>query len=262
MALDPQALVRLARHWPGRRLTWIGGAAIERICPARRQPTLDFAVALEETPEVIQAVMGRAADWRLTPGHRHRWLDPSGCPVDIIPAAAALIEAGGVTWPGEDRHMSLLGMRLAIAEGRAAPFPGAENVRIATIPALFLLKVVAWLDRPEREKDLGDIALLLDHHVGPDDDRAFEGEAAARGLYGEDGSAWLLGFDLGRLAARDEREALVRFCARAASLDHPLAARLARTAPPGWHRDEAEARRRVALFAAGLRIGGLHDDEP
>lgn len=103
---------------------------------------------------------------------RQRWYGPAHFRADIIPATRELLDAGSVQIE-DGAPMSLVGFDLAFDHAVAAALPGATaTVRVASLPAILVLKMVAWLDRPyERTKDLGDIAVVLADALGEDDDR-------------------------------------------------------------------------------------------
>lgn len=88
---------------------------------------------------------------------------PEGTQVDLLP----LIENTG---------RSLEGLKEVFERGtEGVTFDDNSIYQVATIPAIVLLKFIAWDDRPElRLKDLGDIALILDNYFDRFDDDIYD----------------------------------------------------------------------------------------
>jgi predicted nucleotidyltransferase len=80
-------------------------------------------------------------------------LSPKGMDVDLLPFI-------------ENTGRSLEGLREVFARGtEGVSFDDGSTYQVATLPAIVLLKFIAWDDRPEyRLKDLGDIGLILDNY--------------------------------------------------------------------------------------------------
>ena len=63
--------------------------------------------------------------------------------------------------------MNLAGLRLAFEHHVRIEIDEGCSVRVAATPAIVVLKMVAFLDRPDREDDLTDIAHVVEHYLGP-----------------------------------------------------------------------------------------------
>jgi len=88
---------------------------------------------------------------------------PHDVRIDIVPASAELVAAGELVWPGTDFRMSLVGFQLAFEQGDFAEVAAGVSVLVASLPAIIVLKMAAYLDRPAaREKDLEDLAVILE----------------------------------------------------------------------------------------------------
>lgn len=73
--------------------------------------------------------------------------------------------------------MSLVGFDLALNHTLRVEVAGQNpfEVEVASLSALVVLKIVAWLDRPyEREKDLGDLGRVLSTALDDVDERRWE----------------------------------------------------------------------------------------
>jgi predicted nucleotidyltransferase len=80
-------------------------------------------------------------------------LSPKGMPVDLLPFV-------------ENTGRSLEGLKEVFARGtEGVVFDDNATYQVATLPAIVLLKLIAWDDRPEyRLKDLWDIGAIFEHY--------------------------------------------------------------------------------------------------
>jgi predicted nucleotidyltransferase len=126
----------------------------------------------------------------------------SGLPVDIVPFGGVEDVNGTITWPSTRHAMSMVGFQEALTTCVTVRLPGGVDVRVASLPAQAMLKLVVWGDRnPDRgTKDLQDfrtLAKFYHHAVGEDrlysDSSLFERED----FDFEALSAYLLGRDAG-----------------------------------------------------------------
>lgn len=150
--------------------------------------------------------------------------------------------------------MSLLGMRLAFEKNvgiRVAPDLAAKVIPLHVVA---VLKIVAYLDRPEsREKDLADLAHVMHGYVGADSDRRFSSEVPDDLIEFDDVAPYLLGRDVGAAVNAAERSRVSDFVAkvRDEAQGPPLLARLAIRGPLAW-RDPDAVLRSVLAFRRGL----------
>ncbi len=175
-----------------------------------------------------------------------------GAEVDIIPATSELLAAGELIWPS-GRAFNLTGVRLAI--GRAERVRVAEDltVDVAPLPVITLLKMIAYLDRPDRLADLGDIAQAFD--AVTDEDR-YDDRAIDLGLdFNSEAGPFVLARRLLPLEPR-ELAAARRFVELVRDDGHALGtqAAMARRAPANWRDDPDQLLERVEAFARGLEL--------
>lgn len=148
--------------------------------------------------------------------------------------------------------MDLTGIDLAMRDNHRYAEQLPVNVTVASRRAMFLAKVAAWLDRPaDRQKDLGDIALLLDDYVDLDDARRFD-EPALAGLDWSERPAFLLGMDLRALCSARHLSRLREFMRRVADPDAREHHWLLQVAPAGWRADSTVLPARLGSLLAGL----------
>src|SRR6267142_4639694 len=125
---------------------------------------------------------------------------------DILPAGPNLRRAGTLRWPRSGNEMSLLGQRLAFEQARDVQVASDFSIRVAPVPVVCVLKMVAYQDRPQaRARDLEDLAHIFDEYVPADDQRRYSDEVPEAGIDFEVVSAFLLGRDIGALVNSEER---------------------------------------------------------
>jgi predicted nucleotidyltransferase len=152
--------------------------------------------------DALSALASRPG-WSRHPRREYEFTAPGGAKVDLIPASPQLLRSGQLQWRNGD-VMSLVGMDLAFEH--AARHTG--GVLVAPPPVVAILKMVAFGDRPtERERDLVDIAHLLDAYVDEDDERRWD--ETPDGTEFDLAPAYLLGIDIARVLSRDAHRRVV-----------------------------------------------------
>lgn len=201
VALTPlhlEAIEAVAATWPSAPRILIGALALGSHIDLIHRHTDDLDLAVAVSPDAFPGALGERPGWSRDAYIEHRFLGPGRQTVDVIPAGPEAVARGAIEWSG-GRQMSLIGFDLAFAHADVVTQQGV-SFGLPSAPALALLKMRAWLDRPfEREKDLGDLAHLLHDYVADDDERRWGGEVREE-LTFEDVSPFLLGRDLGRIA--------------------------------------------------------------
>jgi predicted nucleotidyltransferase len=252
-----EAIRQLAEFWRDSRFCLIGASALVcQIDLPRQTEDLDIAVSVS-LDELAAGLPGLLA-WKRNPKKQHEWLSPDGVKVDVLPAGPSLLEAGEIIWPGTGFRMNLTGMRLALDTGNTVEVEPGLSIRVAPLPVVAVLKMISYLDRPaERERDLHDLAHILEKHVPPEDDRRFAPEVLNAAVPYEHASAYLLGHDLKGLVNGRERQAVDDFIARTRDERDPLATqgRMARLGPSSWNQDADELMARIDAFVEGFADG-------
>lgn len=248
------ALRQLAELWRDTRFCLIGASALAGQIDLPRQ-TDDLDISVSVSLAELSAGLQRLEGWRRNPTKEHEWLSPEGIKVDVLPAGPALLAAGELTWPGTGARMNLAGLRLALENGVAFEVERGLSIRVAPVAVIAVLKMISYLDRPaHRERDLHDLAYILENHVSPDDERRFAPEVLDAGLEFEHASAYLLGYDLRRIVNEVERKAVDDFVARVRDERHPSATqgRMVRQGPASWDQNPDELLARVDAFVLGF----------
>lgn len=249
-----RALCALRVACPDSRCVLVGAAALGFHLPLPRS-TADIDLAMLVAPEDLDELLVPMG-WVREPRALQRWRAPEGVLADVLPMSEALLRAGELRFGGDDFVMSLVGFDLAIEHTVVVPLADTGvDLEIASLPALVVLKLVAWLDRPyERTKDLADLAHVLAHALPADDERRWDLEHPVflSGLEHEFQSAFFIGGEVARIAKPLHRRAVARFFGRMSApngIDFGLLLREARDLDPDR---EARLEQRLAAFRQGL----------
>ena len=128
-------------------------------------------------------------------------------PVDLIPFRGVTTAGGAIEWPpSRDIVMNVAGFEEALASSVSIQLEEDLAVRVASIPGLMILKLVAWSDRGrETDKDAADIYRLLTAYADAGNtDRLYDQEMELLEAAGFDmqlAGARLLGRDVAQLCA-------------------------------------------------------------
>ena len=184
----------------------VGAAArdllLEHVYGARRlraTKDVDAAVAVrgwEEYEAVIERLVGAHGFERAPEPHRVR---RGALVVDVLPFGEIATGAGRIEWPGGTTAMSVLGYQEAYEAAVGVVADEGSPVRVASLPGVGVLKLVAWGEAPHRRPqdpvDLCAIMTSYDEVVGDrlytDHGDLFEEEdfdlrVAASRIYGRD----------------------------------------------------------------------------
>jgi predicted nucleotidyltransferase len=251
---EVEALRALVRIWPKSKMVILGAGALRCFMPMSWRTTEDLDLSVAASIEDATAALSFLPGWSSDPRQEQRWRTSSGIAVDIVPASDEALARGYIAWPRSGFRMSLLGMRLAFEHAAALHIAPDLDVRVAPIPVLSVLKMIAYLDRPEvRAKDLGDLAHIMYGYVGDDSDRRFSVEVPDDLTEYEDVAPYLLGRDIGKLVDLEERRRILDFVTKIddeARGPGPLA-RMSILGPPAW-RDPDAVLERIRAFRRGM----------
>lgn len=250
-----RALQTLVRIWSMERFALIGAFAMRRHLGERSRATQDIDLILGVPFDRYPAGLESEAGWYRHPKREHTWVAPADVYVDVVPAGTDEGALSMLTWPESGFQMNLAGLRLALDQ--AVPIEAAPGliIRVAPLEVIALLKMVSFLDRPhERDRDLEDIALILDEYIDTADDRRFGDEILDLVLRYEEISPYLLGKRLAAIVDQRESEAVGRFLDLVKGVGDSTAAqaRMLAASPPSWHRDPEALLIRIAAFERGF----------
>lgn len=162
---------------------------------------------------------------------QHRFKHPNGTEIDVLPFGGVETSDRTLAWPPDGNPvMNLMGF--AEVADSTAPFelPGNVSVRVATLSALAVLKLLAWEDRrggPAGDKDAHDLIVISEHYLGvrqPPLSTECEAALLERNRFETRfASAELLGSDMARFDSDAVRQAVVKILQREADPEGPLA---------------------------------------
>jgi predicted nucleotidyltransferase len=234
---------------PNRRVVLIGAAALSCQLDMRWRRTNDIDLTAVGDPAELAmelATLGWVRDSRL----EYRWTSPNGIRVDVLPATFELLAERRLVFAETGQVMNLTGFDLAFDHVRKLEVEPGCFVDVATIPVVVILKMAAWLDRPsDRERDLEDVAHVLDEYLSSDDLRRWSDEMIDADVQYEEQSAFALGRDIAAIAREDHGALIETFLRVVGDESRPSFARFARCFP-GADR-EATCRRRLEAVRSG-----------
>jgi predicted nucleotidyltransferase len=256
MSFSPQevnALETVVRGLPATDIVLVGAAALRTTgrFTWRTTSDLDLTVALDD--DEYPARLSEIAELRQDINVMHRWWKDD-VKIDILPAGPELRRAGYFTSDGH--KLSLLGFHLAFEHSISLPIDNF-SIRVAPPPVISILKMTAYADRPaERERDLQDIAYLLEEYISDDDERRFADRVVSAGILWEHVSAHELGYDIGRIVGEREERIVSDFLLRLRNSDTDATLqRMLRSAPPRWRKDEVVLVETCTAFTVGFHSG-------
>lgn len=260
MIFTPQqmsALRTLARVWSTHPFVLIGASALGCFMRMRWRKTGDLDLVLALSVEDYPAGLERDAGWTRHPHRENRWVAPGEVYVDVIPAGKPGPGEAVLRWPGSGFEMNLAGLRLAFEKAVTVEVEEGLTIRAAPVEVVALLKMIAYQDRPhDRERDLGDIAYILEEYISESDSRRYGEDVLDLGLPYDDISPFLLGRDLSAIVIEPERRLIVKFVSKLRAAGDPAAtqARMLAVAPSSWRKDPDELLSRITAFESGLGI--------
>lgn len=203
------------------------------IAPFRKTEDVDFAVSVSGW-----TIFARLRTALLDSGHfsersekaihklRHK---ASGLPLDIVPFGGIENPDRTIRWP-PDHHtlFDCFGAREAFEVSIHVQLPNEVTLRVASIPALALLKITAWEDRKHSHpgRDAGDLLLYARHYMDCDNyDRAAleHSDLFTKDNYDHEATgARLLGRDIANLLDKRSVEPVLSILMPQADVDGPL----------------------------------------
>lgn len=235
------ALHEVQDAFPDARILLVGARALDTHIGLDYRVSDDIDLALDVEQAEFPGALLAIAGWTHSRAE-HRFRTAGGVALDILPTGSA---PEPLVWPS-GYEMSLRGFDLAFESATVVRVEEGLHLLVPSAPALFLLKVQAYLDRPnERQKDVEDIEKLLERYLDDLDERHWSDEIIASGIVHDMQSAYALGLDL-RGIVRAEHEALVKEFLAGSPEDAMVRSRFA---------DDGRAKARVEALRRGFFSG-------
>ena len=213
-------------------------------------PIFAVALDLDEFAELERRLL--ADGWVRFANREHRWRSAQATILDLIPAGPKLRKAKQITWPISQFKMSLVGFDHVFATAQPVQLAPDLTLKVISSTALMLLKIVAFMDDPQRRvKDLDDIrGLLLQYEA--DSERIFSDVVIDAALqdFGL-APAFLMGLDLRALCTDDDAQIVYKFF-DAMNEVNPAWMAFVRARGVGDHVEE-DARAQIDTFRQGFK---------
>ncbi len=202
--------------------------------PGRATRDVDFGVAVENWQQFakLKEYAQTNGVFRAHPRAMQRLLFTGGgagveLPVDLIPFRGGSSSDYMIEWPPDrDIVLNVAGFEEAFASSLSLRVEEGFNIRVASIPGLALLKLVAWLDRRHStSKDAADVQRLITAYGDAAADRLYDQELPLLEEHEFDtqsAGAELLGRDIAGLSARSTRGAISQLAKESATFDRLL----------------------------------------
>jgi predicted nucleotidyltransferase len=175
---------------------------VHRVAVFRATEDTDLAVAIPDWAAFKATRDARLNSGRFKPGGPEHRLWFGGHRVDVVPFGGVERKDRRIVWPAPAGEvMNVWGFSEAMESAVTVNLSPEVAVKVASLPALALLKLSAWRERhTETSKDAADLWLLLRHYAeAGNEDRLFGPEGiGAMTAFGFDldrAGAWLLGRD-------------------------------------------------------------------
>ncbi|KWE92840.1 nucleotidyl transferase AbiEii/AbiGii toxin family protein [Burkholderia territorii] len=194
---------------------------IHGIRPVRATRDVDVAVCAVSWPfhERLVDALVATGQFARAPKHRQKLLFDSGTQgfrteLDLVPFGPLEAPPGEIAWPpGGDFVLNVLGFQEAVDSALVVSIAADIAVPVASLPALALLKLLAWKDRRARQNsDAYDLLFLLTHfHDAGNRERIWDVAPdllERHGFQPELAAAALLARDATRIASPPTRDAI------------------------------------------------------
>jgi len=179
---------------------------------------IDFGIIVESWNKFTKLRDNLIVDKKFQPHRtmRQRLVHESGLLIDLVPFGDLEEVSGQISWPPDfSIVMSTVGFREAYDHSIEVRITDDLIVRVASLPGLALMKIVAWDDR-RFERDAQDLGYIMRHYLDAgNQDRVYSEQGDCFDLLNEEfdyekASARILGRDIGWLVTDISRPILER----------------------------------------------------
>lgn len=196
----------------------------------RKTEDIDFALAVEDWDAfaALRANLLRSGQFGEAQGATaHRLIHRAGYPVDIVPFGAVETPDRHIYWPPGAFKMNVFGFREANEAAQTVQLPGGVDSRVVSLPALALLKLVAWQERhlTAPRKDAMDLGFVIEHYLDScGTDRLWDEcihWTATEDFDFDVAGARMLGYDMGAMLSEAARSTVIEMVGAHLDPDSP-----------------------------------------
>ena len=148
------------------------------LVPERKTDDLDIAIAISDWNQFrsIEENLPKIEGFEKSKELKQRFIYNGIYVVDIVPFGDVAEDDGNIYWPPDETiAMSVWGFPEMADSTINVEIDGEVSIKIASLPGLFILKLVAWRDRHlVGSKDAYDMALLMKNYLDINIERAVE----------------------------------------------------------------------------------------
>jgi predicted nucleotidyltransferase len=149
--------------------------------PHRKTRDLDIAIMIPDwnTFELIATDLCSMADFKKDSSQKQRFYYKDKFILDIVPFGEIARSDKTIYWSAEATvAMSVIGFREMAKRALSVTIDEKFTILVASLPGIFVLKLIAWRDRHlSNSKDAEDIALLIDEYLDINIERAIKEHA-------------------------------------------------------------------------------------
>lgn len=148
------------------------------LIPERKTMDIDIAIAISnwEEFEIIERELPQREYFEKDSYQKQRFIYKGFYAIDVIPFGKIAQKDGNIYWPPDGViAMSVSGFPEIAAATISVSIDNEFDIKVSSLSGFFLLKLMAWKDRHlYSAKDAYDIALILDHYIEINQQRAYE----------------------------------------------------------------------------------------
>lgn len=148
------------------------------LIPERKTDDLDIAIAISDWSQFqsIEENLSKIEGFAKSKEQKQRFIYKGVYIIDIVPFGDVAEDDGNIYWPPDEIiAMSVWGFPEMADSTISVEIDEEFSIQIASLPGLFILKLVAWKDRHLfGSKDAYDIALLLTNYLYINTERVVE----------------------------------------------------------------------------------------
>jgi hypothetical protein len=148
------------------------------LIPERKTMDIDIAIAISnwEEFEIIERELPQREYFEKNSQQKQRFIYKGFYAIDVIPFGKIAQKDGNIYWPPDGViAMSVSGFPEIAAATISVSIDNEFDIKVSSLSGFFLLKLMAWKDRHlYSAKDAYDIALILDHYIEINQQRAYE----------------------------------------------------------------------------------------